>query len=72
VNGIAIERVFTITQTNSTNVATITNIEPLDLEDEVLFRNYDTKDVRNEWPLNIKVNSLKHDTQVACSLQVFQ
>jgi len=56
VNGIAIERVFTISQTNSTNVATITNIEPLDLEDEVLFRNYDTKDVRNEWPLNIKVN----------------
>lgn len=55
VGEIPIERVFAIQQTNSTNGASIVNIVPLDLEDEVYFRNYDTKEVRNEWPLEIRV-----------------
>ncbi|XP_052263419.1 protocadherin Fat 4-like isoform X2 [Dreissena polymorpha] len=54
VRGIAVDRVFEIQQNNSIYPATITNKVPIDLEDDVLFKNYATKEVRVNWPLRVQ------------------
>lgn len=55
VSGIPIETVFEIQQFSDGSSAFIRNIVELDLEDANIFRDYGTKEVRNEWPLRIKV-----------------